>query len=111
MARVLQAAIMAGTAAATVWLSTEAAHTATTGLPRYDTVRYCDVVGDVGLTQSGTVLAGCHALERDALARLTTGWAIVPDKVAALCQGAATFAGPGSYAVLAGCIDQQAEKQ
>jgi hypothetical protein len=111
MPRAVQIAVMTVSAAATMWLMTEAAHTATAPLPRYDTARYCDAIGMVGLTQSGATLTGCHALERDAHTRLATNWATVPEKVAALCQRAATFAGPGSYAVLAGCIDQQAKKQ
>ncbi len=106
MRKGLRVAIVLASAFGTAWLSTEAAHTATFDLPDYDSARYCRAVGVIGMTYSGATWNGCNALEKQARVKLTPLWAAVGDDIVNLCHRTATFSGPGSYAVLAGCIEQ-----
>lgn len=75
-------------------------------LPDFDSAQFCAKASFAGTSQSSVVLDGCVALEANARDALLQAWPQAAEIDRTHCETAAGFAGPGSYAVMLGCLEK-----
>ena len=78
------------------------------GIPVYPVERWCTKVSE-SAGRSEVIYGGCMQQEQEAYDALKEAWGDVPNKTRMWCDQVAHSAGSGSYVILKGCIDQEAQ--
>lgn len=82
---------------------------ASTVPPRFDPETHCDRVGSVTGAPSELIKSGCLESEQDSYDSVKRVWADIPDATQKHCTTVALTQVGGSYMILDGCLQQEAE--
>ncbi len=77
-------------------------------IPRYNPAAHCEVVADTA-SGSRVIYNGCMQMEQEAYNDLKGSWSELSAKTRSHCDKVARSGGKGTYAILKGCIDMEAE--
>ena len=77
-------------------------------IPRYDPAASCE---EVAATADGSrvIYNGCMQMEQEAYNVLKSTWPSLPASTRDSCDEVARSGGHGTYAILKGCVDMEAE--